>query len=132
MTMQNAGSIAGRRFALDDTGGLVCLDCLESFRNVERFARHSVRCPGTSGGGKVPPELATTAVGPMAGPVARPDDDPIALPPGYAYAGRWSRGGYGTVKAPDGRELEGPDKGKFHGRSDAADAAWADHESAAR
>lgn len=127
MTLQTAGAVAGLRFALDDTGGLCCLACMETYPNVERFARHAVRCPGAPGAVSVPATVPPTAVGPTAGPYERPAGDLEALPPGYAYNGAWKRGGYGTVKAPDGRELKGPDRGKFHGRSDAADAAWKDY-----
>ena len=126
MTLQTAGAIAGLRFAMDETGGLVCLGCQQAYPSVERFARHAVRCPRAPGAVLVPATTPTTVLEAPGAPTGRPAN-PEELPPGYAYVGKWARGGYGTVKAPDGRQLEGPDNGKFHGRRDAADAAWKDY-----
>ena len=105
MTLQHAGRIRGKPFAMEDTGGLVCLDCLSEFKNAESFAQHVYKCPGPVGD--------------------RPADREV-LPPGYSYLG--GAGGYWQVSTPDGRVLTGPDNKKFHGKSDGADAAWDDAE----
>ena len=129
MTLQPGGAIAGKRYALEDTGGLVCLECYEEFRGSINFAKHVKKCPGEPSeepeAPEDPPGDSEGTEGPTAEPVARPEDDSEALPPGYEYLGAW-RGGYGIVGTPDGRELAGPDNGKFHGKSDGADAAWVD------
>lgn len=121
MTLHVEGAISGKRFALEDTGGLVCLDCLAEFRDSQEFALHVGSCPGGDGARAPAPEAALEG----SAEAGRRPSDPEGLPPGYEYAG--GSGGYYRVTTPDGRTLAGPDNKKFHGRSDAADAAWADY-----
>lgn len=133
MTLHVDGAIGGRRFAIDDTGALVCVDCFEDFRTADEFARHARGCPGTPEATPTPSEAAEALLGAVAdaseantataSPLVRPEDNPTALPPGYVRV-EWAAN-YGKVRAPDGRVLPDADE-KFHGKRAAADAAWED------
>lgn len=125
MTLHSAGAIAGKRFALEDTGGLVCLDCLRDFIDADRFLGHVEAC-GAPGASEERPEPSSEVVEPVAEASEPAPRDPEELPVGYKLTG--GRGGYYGVRTPDGRTLVGPDNRKFHGKSDAAVAAWADYE----
>lgn len=105
MTTQREGWIDDRPYATVDAG-LACLDCGGAYPSVEAFVDHDCDDPSE--------------------PAVRPANDPEALPPGYELEG--GKGGYYTLKDPDGEVIEGPSNGKHQGEDGAADAAWIDYD----